>query len=331
MNSMPMNRLPVDFLPAGEKLPVAIGACLAGQPVRFNGGSKRWPDVLDSLSSVFHWQTFCPELAIGLGVPREPIRLIGDSGNEHAVAISDHSRDVTAALLQQAADYLAANPQLCGYVLVKGSPSCGYQRVKRYHPAGHVEKADASGVFVRGLQAVNPLLPLEDDGRLNDDALRESFVLRVFAYADWLALQQHTLSVHRLIRFYSRYKYLVMSRDVNAYRQIGRLLANPQAMPLPELAQQVMQLLMAALQKPATRRGQVNALEHIRGYLKQRLDSAEKQELTALIDQYRQGYVPLIAPMTLLRHHFRRHPDNYISEQLFMQPYPEQLGLRNGI
>jgi uncharacterized protein YbgA (DUF1722 family)/uncharacterized protein YbbK (DUF523 family) len=314
-----------------EKIPVAIGACLGGEPVRFNGGSKHWPDVLDTLASVFSWQTFCPEMAIGLGVPREPIRLIGELGEERAVAISDHSRDVTDALRNKAAEYLAAHPGLCGYVLVKGSPSCGYQRVKRYRESGHLEKADASGAFVRGLQAVNPLLPLEEDGRLNDAALRESFVLRVFAYADWLVLQSAPLSVHRLIGFYSRYKYLVMSRDMNAYRQLGHLLANTEKKSAVQLGQQMMLLLMAALQKPATRNGHVNALEHIRGYLKRTLHSDEKQELTALIEQYRHGYVPLVAPMTLLRHYFRRYPDPYISEQLFMQPYPEQLGLRNGI
>jgi len=314
-----------------EKIPVAIGACLGGEPVRFNGGSKHWPDVLDTLASVFSWQTFCPEVAIGLGVPREPIRLVGELGEERAVAISDHSRDVTDALRNKAAEYLAANPQLCGYVLVKGSPSCGYQRVKRYRENGHLEKADASGAFVRGLEKTNPLLPLEEDGRLNDAALRESFVIRVFAYADWLALQAQALTMNRLIRFYSRYKYLVMSRDVNSYRKLGRLLANSEKIPPAELAVQMMLLLMAALKKPATRQGHVNALEHIRGYLKRVLLAEEKQELTQLIEQYRNGHIPLVAPMTLLRHHFRRNPDAYISEQLFMQPYPEHLGLRNAI
>lgn len=318
-----------------EKLPVAMGACLAGEPVRFNGGAKRWPDVLDGLDSVFAWQSFCPEMAIGLGVPREPIRLVGELGAERAVAVSDHSRDVTDALRQKAAEYLAAYPQLCGYILVKGSPSCGYQRVKRYLPSGHLEKADASGLFVQGLQQANPLLPLEEDGRLNDAALRESFVIRVFAYADWLSLKQkqekHSLTMHSLIQFYSRYKYLVMSRDLQAYRSLGRLLANTQSAAISVIADQLMLLLMGALKKPATRSGQINAMQHIRGYLKQVLQADEKQELTAIFEQYRQGEVPLIAPMTLLKHHFRRHPHAYISRQLFMQPYPEQLGLRNAI
>lgn len=318
-------------------IPVGIGACLAGQAVRFNALTKRPGDALKQLATVFEFRPFCPEVAIGLGVPRAPIRLVGPAGLDvapsqlRAVDSDTGSNDVTEALRAQGQLLIERHPDLCGYVLVKGSPSCGLERVKRYSVEGQVQPSDGIGIFAQALMAADPLLPVEEDGRLNDDRLRESFVARVYTYRRWRQLLAEGLTHHKLLRFYASHKYAVMAHCVQSYRAIGRLLADAGKQPLQPLAAQVIAQIMAALKKPATRRGHTNVLEHIRGYLKDRLGAEEKAELSELIAQYRTGVVPLIVPLTLLRHHFRRHPDAYIEQQVFMRPYPDALSLRNAI
>lgn len=310
-----------------QRIAVGMGACLAGQAVRFNGSSKRAPGPLRQLSDYFEFRPFCPEVGIGLGVPREPIRLVGGAEAPRAVDSATGKRDVTDELAAWARGIdLDA---LCGYVLVKGSPSCGMERVKRYSESGAVLGVDATGVFARAIMEANPLLPVEEDGRLNDEVLRESFVVRVFTLHAWKRLQAEGLTRKGLIDFYSRHKYLVMSHDVESYRQLGRLLAQAGKTSLETLAADTIRLIMQALARPASRGRHANALMHVQGYLKRNLVGADKAELVALIEQYRKGIIPLVVPLTLLQHHFRRHPDPYIARQVFMQPYPAALGLRS--
>lgn len=329
------SRIPVTGIPVG------IGACLLGHPVRYNGSHKKGSTVLDRLASVFDFRPFCPEVAIGLGVPRPTIRLVGPAGaNTEQTALravdSDTGRhDVSVPLREYGAaiarDHAGLRGSLCGYVLVKGSPSCGYERVKRYSETGVMQPADATGLFAEALMAANPLLPVEEDGRLHDDGLCESFVARVFTYWQWQQLCAQGLSHQSVLKFYARHKYLVMSRHVPTYRALGRLLADARREPIEQLAPQVIALILDALKRPATRSGHTNTLEHIRGYLKRKISAEEKSELGDVIEQYRQGVVPLIVPLTLLRHFFRRYPDAYIEQQVFMQPYPDLLSLRNGV
>ena len=334
-------------IPVRPLIPVGIGACLMGEPVRFNGSHKKGSTALDALSAFFEFRRFCPEVAIGLGVPREPIRLIGPAGEFveqaqlRAVDSATGTRDVSAALRAYGERIGREQNDLCGYVLVKASPSCGLERVKRYSQNDNgikggaiqstMQPANATGLFAEALMRANPLLPLEEDGRLHDDHLRESFVARVFTYSNWLQLNGQGLTHHALAQFYSRHKYLVMSRHVPSYQALGKLLADAKREPLKQLAPQVITVILDALKRPATRHGHANVLEHIRGYLKKSISAAEKSELGAVIAQYRTGIVPLVVPLTLLKHFFRRYPDAYIEQQLFMQPYPEELGLRNAI
>jgi uncharacterized protein YbgA (DUF1722 family)/uncharacterized protein YbbK (DUF523 family) len=323
--------------PGDARIPVGIGACLLGHPVRYDGSHKKGSTVLDALSRHFAFRPFCPEVAIGLGVPRPTIRLVGPAG-EHieqsslrAVDGATGTRDVSAPLRAYGERIGSSETELCGYVLVKGSPSCGLERVKRYSETGAMQPANATGLFAEALMRANPLLPVEEDGRLHDDRLRESFVARVFTLHHWHQLCRAGLTHHALLKFYARHKYLVMSRHVPTYQALGRLLADAKREPLDTLAPQVIALIMEALKRPATRRGHTNVLEHIRGYLKRRITADEKQELGEVIEQYRSGVVPLVVPLTLLRHFFRRYPDAYIEQQVFMQPYPHTLGLRNTI
>ena len=220
-------------------------------------------------------------------------------------------------------------PAMCGYILVKGSPSCGWERVKRYDGQGNAVARDARGVFAAALHEADPLMPLEDDGRLNDAPLRDSFVSRAMAYHAWKTLNQTGLSPRALTEFHARHKYLIMAHDYNGYRELGRLAATAGVRSIDEVAEQYISGLMAALSRPATRRSHANALMHVMGYLKRSLSSRERQQLRDNIEQYREGTIPLIVPITLLRHHFSNHPDPYIDSQVFLTPYPDTLRLRN--
>jgi len=310
---------------------VGVSACLLGEPVRFNGEAKRRNSFLEQLREEFTLETSCPEVGIGLGVPRATIRLVDVDGESRARGGPDHSEDHTEALRDFARRTLEAHPEWRGYIGVKGSPSCGYARVKRYNLKGNSLPGDGVGLFIDELRRCDPLLPIEEDGRLNDAGLRHSFVLRVLTYSRWKRLLEQGLSAKALIDFYARHKYLVMAHSVPTYKELGRMLADAGKQPLDTLAGEVVSLIMAAFARPASRRGHSNVLYHISGYLKKNIDTAQRQEIRDLIDQYREGHVPLVVPVTLLRSYFARHPDPYIAEQLFMLPFPNKLGLRNTI
>ena len=278
-------------------------------------------------------------------MPRPPIHLVSVNDQIRIKDADTHENDYTDPIRDYARQTLKIAPELCGYILVKGSPSCGYGRVKRYNEKGNYMASDQDGVFATlptvcsalafalatALAEFDPLLPLEDDGRLNDPRLRESFVTRACTYHAWKSMLNEGLTAHRLIEFYSRHKYLVMAHSVPAYRSIGRMVAEAGKRDLAELGPEFIDALMGALRKPATRRSHTNVLQHLAGYLKRKLSPEERQRLAQLIDSYRLGHVPLVVPVTMLRHHFANHPNTYIDSQVFLEPYPEQLQLRNQI
>jgi len=308
---------------------MGIGACLAGKAVRYNGQTKSPNDHVRSISEAFEMRSFCPEMGIGMGVPRAPIHLVGTPDAVRALDVETHSRDYTDQLAGYAGTVLELAPELCGYILVKGSPSCGYERVKRFADNGYGVGSDQQGIFAAALAAADPLLPLEDDGRLNDPGIRESFVTRAFAYHDWKLLCREGLTAHRLITFYSRYKYLVMAHHVPGYKSLGTMLADAGKKPLDALAADFVAEFMRALTVRATRRSHTNVLYHLSGYLKRSVPAAERQRLKDLIEQYRLGHIPLVVPLTMLKHHFANSPNAYIEGQVFMTPYPDELQLRN--
>jgi uncharacterized protein YbgA (DUF1722 family)/uncharacterized protein YbbK (DUF523 family) len=308
---------------------IGVGACLVGRQVRYNGESKRKNSHIESLKEHTELRPFCPEVGIGMGVPRETVRLVGNLGQERLMDSATQTVDYTAPMRVYTAGVTAANSELSGYILVKGSPSCGFDRVKRYNAAGDFAVNDAAGIFTAELRRLNPLLPLEEDGRLNDAGLRENFVTRVYAYHDWKMFRAQPVSHYCLTQFWSRYKYLLMSQHVPTYKEIGRLLADARSRPIEDTADKFIELLMSGLANMSTRKTHTNVLQHIRGYLKRHLEKTDKQEMDSVIMQYSNGYIPLVVPLTLLRHHFRRHASEYIQKQVYMQPYPEQLSLRN--
>ena len=298
---------------------LGIGSCLAGNAVRYDGDSKPANAQVRAICAQFDTRAFCPEMAIGLGVPRPPIHLVGTQHAVRVVDVATHSHDYTARIQAYAQQVLQQCPQLCGYILVQGSPSCGHGGVKRYSQAGEHLASDQNGIFAQALADNDPLLPLADDEQFNDPGLRDSFVARARAYHDWKMLVEEGLTPRRLIAFYSRYKYLVMAHHVPSYKILGPMLANAGREAIDELARVFITTLMAALSHHATRRSHGNVLLHLAGYLRGDATVAQRQQLRALIEDYRRGTVPLAAPVALLKQLFAEHPNAYIAGQVYLE------------
>lgn len=318
-------------LPAGNKPKLGISACLMGVEVRFNGGHKESHLCTRALNEYFDFIPLCPEVAIGMGVPREPIRLVGDPDRPEAVGTVNGALNVTRQLAEYGAHMATEVGDICGYIFMQKSPSCGLERVKVYRENGAPVVGGGRGIYARAFCERHPDLPVEEDGRLNDAVLRENFVTRVFAYAAWQDLLKAGVTRRALTEFHSRYKYQLMANDPVQYKVLGNMLGCMGRSDPNEIAPHYFSELMAALKKCATRRTHTNVLQHLSGYLKETISAQDKQEIQELIDQYHQGIVPLIVPLTLLKHHFRQHPDPYVALQVYMQPHPENLSLRNAI
>ncbi len=320
-------------------LPLGISECLLGNEVRYDGSGARSSFPHAALEGLFRYQGFCPEVGIGMPVPRPPIRLLARESSDgtreiRAVGVADSSLDYTDALAGFARDTAPGLEGLAGYVLMKSSPSCGLERVKVYSELADgsvgMPKRTGRGIFAEGLVNALPNLPLEESGRLNDDVLRENFVTRTFAYAHWQALLASGLTARGLVAFHSRYKYLLMAHSVPAYQAAGRLLSNLKS-DLDGIARDYICVLMQGLTRPASRGGHANVLAHLQGYLKRVLDAPSRQELTTLISAYRRGEQPLLAPMAVLKHHLNRHPDAYVLYQTYLDPHPASAALRRGL
>lgn len=311
-----------------DKIAVGISSCLLGNEVRHNGGHKRDSYITGTLADYFEFHPFCPEVGIGLGVPRPTIRLVATEHGTRAVGTRDAEMDVTDALHAFTEAKAAEVAPLFGFILKKDSPSCGMERVKVYNAKGMPEKS-GSGLFAGGIMARFPNLPVEEEGRLGDARLRENFIQRVFVYHHWCTQVAPGLGIAALTAFHARIKLTLMSHDQDSARGLGKLAATADNHNLAQVADEYIGGVMTCLRKVATRNNHVNVLQHIQGYLKKDLDGDDKAELVETIGQYHRGEVPLIVPVTLLRHHFRRHRDAYIENSWYMAPYPGELKLRN--
>lgn len=312
------------------RIRVGISSCLLGQEVRFDGGHKRDAYITGTLSQFFEFIPFCPEAAVGLGIPRQPIRLVRRGSEVRAVGVKDPGLDPTDALAEYGRQTAYQLADVAGYILKNNSPSCGMERVKVYSENGMPERKGV-GIFAATLMEALPLLPVEEEGRLGDPVLRENFIERVFVYHRWLRLVAMGVSAQALVEFHADHKYLIMAHSQAAYRELGRLVADAGKADLAQLADQYVVKLMRALRKPAGPRQHVNVLHHLMGYLKRDLDAEDRAELLETIQHYRDGLVPLVVPITLLRHHFRRHPAPYVERQHYLDPHPMELMLRNRI
>ncbi len=307
---------------------MGISSCLLGNEVRHDGGHKRNTYVMSALSEYFSFRPFCPEMAIGLGVPRPTIRLSKLEDQIRLVGTKNPDLDVTDNMNSWSENAMNGVNDLSGFILKSNSPSCGMERVRVYDKNG-MPSRDGVGLFARVLMEKNPALPVEEEGRLNDPVLRENFIERVFVYYRWQQMVDGGFSVSDLMTFHQQHKFILLAHNEEEYRKLGPLIAAVDRNNLQQTAEEYLVRMMTCMKSRASRKRHTNVLMHVMGYLKKKINSDDKKELIEILHNYRLGKVPLIVPITLMKHHLRVYPDEYISSQYYMAPYPEELMLRN--
>jgi len=310
---------------------VGVSSCLLGEEVRYDGGHKRDRFLTDVLGAYFEFVAVCPEVELGMGIPRETVRLVRDGERLRMIAPAS-GRDYTQPMERYARERARqlAGAGLSGYVLKKGSPSCGMERVRVVTTEGRPSPS-GRGLFATALIESQPLLPVEEEGRLQDAKLRENFIERIFAFHRLRSLLEGAWKVRDLVAFQSAEKLLVMAHDPRAVAELGRIVARASSNDRRHTAERYQTTLMTALRKIARPRSHCNVLHHIVGYFKKLLTAEQRREILEVIDDYRRGYVPLVAPIVLLRHYVHLHDVAYLKGQTYLDPHPKELMLRNHV
>jgi uncharacterized protein YbgA (DUF1722 family)/uncharacterized protein YbbK (DUF523 family) len=311
-----------------NQIRIGVSSCLLGERLRYDGGHKHDPYITGELGRFFSLVPVCPEVGSGMMVPREAMRLEGDPAEPRLVT-HDGRQDRTAELLKFAEQRVRelAGEGVGGFVFKNNSPSCGLFGVKVFREGAL--PGSGSGLFAAAVQRRFPNLPLEEEGRLKDAAVRENFVQRVFGYSRWGEFLRNGPEPGKLVEFHSRHKLVLMAHTPSLYREIGRLVAHGAGMKLDELLPRYRELFMKALGRHATVQKQVNVLQHSMGYFKKELTSAQKGELLAVIEEYREELVPLIVPVTLLKHYVEKHDQCYLKQQFYLYPPHAEVMLSN--
>jgi uncharacterized protein YbgA (DUF1722 family)/uncharacterized protein YbbK (DUF523 family) len=311
---------------------LGISTCLLGENVRYDGGHKLDRFLVDTLGKYIEWVPVCPEVGIGLPVPRESLRLVGDPEAPRLVTLKS-GQDYTERMQTWAKERLEqlAETRIYGFIFKKGSPSSGLYRVKVYTEDG-MPSHIGTGIFPREVMKRFPLLPLEEEGRLHDMHLRENFIDRVFAYYRWTNVLEEDPTPGGLVKFHTAHKLTLMAHNPSHYQEMGRLVARAGSLRWEELAPQYGQYLMEGLSVMTSPGKHANVLQHVMGFLKDEISREDKAELLAIIEDYRRELVPLIVPLTLLQHHLRRQPvPDWVHQQVYLNPYPKELLLRNRV
>jgi uncharacterized protein YbgA (DUF1722 family)/uncharacterized protein YbbK (DUF523 family) len=314
-----------------EKIRLGISTCLMGEPVRYDGGHKLDRFLTETLGQYVEYIPVCPEVECGLPVPRESMRLEGDPDSPRLVA-SRSKQDMTDRMVQWARKRVVELERigLFGFIFKSDSPSSGMERVSVYNERGIPVKRGV-GMFARAFMEHFPLLPVEEEGRLHDPSLRENFIERIFTLRRWRESLARGENRGTLVDFHTKHKLLILSHSPKHYQIMGKLVAQAKDLPLKELYRQYQILLTEALFLKSTPKKNSNVLLHMMGYFKEQLSSDEKQELLEVIDHYRQDYIPLIVPVTLIHHYVRKYDQPYLKEQVYLNPHPMELQLRNHV
>jgi len=314
-----------------KNIKLGISSCLLGENVRYDGGHKLDRFLTDTLGQYVEYVPICPEVGCGLPIPRESMHLEGDPDSPRLMTIRT-KQDMTDRLVQWAKKRVVEleKEDLCGFILKSNSPSSGMERIKVYDEKGMFVKKGV-GIFARIFMDHFPLLPAEDEGRLHDPTLRENFIERIFTLKRWREVLAKKESRGNVVDFHMRHKLLILAHSPKHYQMIGKLVAKAKALSLRELYQQYQTHLMESLALKTTPKKNVNVLQHMVGYLREQLSSDEKQELLEVIDHYRGGYVPLIVPVTLINHYVRKYDQPYLKQQVYLNPHPLELQLRNHV
>jgi uncharacterized protein YbgA (DUF1722 family)/uncharacterized protein YbbK (DUF523 family) len=314
-----------------EKIRLGISTCLLGENVRYDSGHKLDRFLTDTLGQYVEYVPVCPEVECGLPIPRESMHLEGDPESPRLVT-SRTKQDMTERMVSWAKKRVVELEKdgLCGFIFKSDSPSSGMERVRVYNEKGMPVKKGV-GMFARIFMEHYPLLPVEDEGRLHDPKLRENFVERIFTLKRWREVLAKKESRGNLVDIHTQHKLLILSHSPKHYQIMGKLVGKAKEIPLKDLYQQYQTILMEALQLKTTPKKNANVLMHMMGYFKEQLSSDEKQELLEVIDHYRQEYIPLIVPMTLINHYVRKYNQPYLKQQVYLNPHPLELQLRNHV
>jgi uncharacterized protein YbgA (DUF1722 family)/uncharacterized protein YbbK (DUF523 family) len=310
---------------------IGVSSCLLGQKVRFDGGHKRDAFLVDTFGEFVEWVPVCPELEVGMGLPREAIRLVRSDAGIRLVGVksaTDHTESMTRYSVRRSEKLAREN--LDGYILKKDSPSCGMERVKVYDPNGSPART-GRGLFAEALIARFPLLPVEEEGRLSDPRLRDNFIERVFAYRRLREMFVGRWTTGALVKFHTAHKLTLLAHSPAAYKALGQLVAHAASRPRAEVQAAYEEAFMRGMGTMATPRKHVNVLQHMLGYFRDVLDDDSRKELAQSIADYQQEILPLVVPVTLFRHHVRRCGISYLAGQTYLEPHPKELMLRNHV
>lgn len=314
-----------------DKVKIGISTCLLGEKVRYDGGHKLDRYITETLGRYFEWVPVCPEVEYGLPVPREAMRLVGDPVSPCLLTIRT-GVDHTEGMLKWAEEKLKVlgKEELCGFIFKSRSPSSGIGGVKVYTPSG-MPSHRGVGIFGGAFMRTFPLIPVIDDGRLHDLRLRENFIERVFVYQRWKEFIKRGGLIKDLINFHTEHKLMMLAHSPKHFSDLGRLVATGKQYKSEYLHSEYIWGLMKGLQLIATVKKNTNVLMHLMGYFKKHLSSEEKQELLEVIDHYHRELIPLIAPVTLIKHYVRKFNEPYLKRQYYLNPHPLELMLRNHV
>jgi len=314
-----------------EKIKLGISTCLLGETVRYDGGHKLDRFLTDTLGQFVKYVPVCPEVECGLPIPRESMHLEGNPDSPRLVTIRT-KQDMTDRMVRWANRRVVEleKEDFCGFIFKSDSPSSGMERIKVYNEKGMPVKRGV-GMFARIFMEHFPLLPVEDEGRLHDPKLRDNFIERIFALKKWREVLRRKESRGNVVNFHTRHKLLILSHSPKHYQTMGKLVARAKDLPLKELYQRYQTLLTESLKLKTTPKKNANVLQHMMGYFKEQLSSDEKKELMEAIDHYRQGHIPLVVPITLINHYVRKYDQLYLKQQIYLNPHPLELQLRNHV
>jgi uncharacterized protein YbgA (DUF1722 family)/uncharacterized protein YbbK (DUF523 family) len=314
-----------------EKIKLGISSCLLGENVRYDGGHKLDRFLKDTWGKYIEYVSVCPEVECGLGVPREVMNLKGDTASPRLIT-THTGQDMTWRMMTWAQNRVTQleKEALCGFIFKSNSSSCGIARVKIYNENTMLVKK-GMGIFAGIFMVHFPLLPVEDEGRLHDPLLRENFIERIFTLKRWREVLTKKGNRGNLVDFHTKHKLLILAHSPRHYQMMGKLVAGQKSISLPELNRQYQVLLLESLELKTTPKKNTNVLQHMMGYFKKELSVGEKKKLLEVIDHYQKGYLPLVLPLNLFNRYVRQYDQPYLMEQVYLNPHPLELRLRNHV
>ena len=315
-----------------EKIRIGVSSCLIGEKVRWNGDHKQDRYVREILSRYFEYIPVCPEVEVGMGVPRETVALYGDPEKPSMISKKTQT-DWTKPMekyIKSRINTLSAD-DLCGYIFKSKSPSCGMGRVPLYSEFGSHKVKHGPGMFANAFINSFPLVPTEEEGRLNDPRIRENFIVRVFSFKRFNLLLNEKFSLGQWVKFHTQHKFLLLAHSRKHYDDLGALVAHSKTIKPSELKKKYGELFMEALTSKSTPKKNTDVLLHMMGFLKKLLTKIEKEDILSTIEDYRSEILPLIVPVTLIRHQVKKHNIEYLRDQVYLNPHPKELMLLNHV